>query len=134
MRLLVVRRGIWTLLAVSEGERCPLKDDLEKLEQRLPNDVAKIMRRFAHVAEHGLPRNKELCRHLEDGIFELKAQRSLIRVLFFLDEDRFVVCTHAVSKPKKRQLRSDMKKAKEMRDKYLEAKHRGRLEIVEELT
>ena len=133
MKLLIVRRDVWTILAVCEEERCPLYRDLEALGKRLPGDFAKIMRRFEHFAANGPPRNKELCRELEDGIFELKAQKGLMRVFFFYDEGRVVVCSHAVQKPKKKTLRTQISRARRARKAYLAEKSRDRLVIVKEV-
>ena len=133
MKLLVVSRNRWTVLAICSDTGCPLRDALDDLEEGLKEDGRKILRRFEAMAVNGPPRNKQLARPLGDKIFEIKAQRGLIRVFCFYDEGRMVICTHLVTKPKQRQLQAEMKKAKEIRKAYLAAKGKGRVEILEEL-
>lgn len=132
MKLRVVCRDVWTILAVCEEERCALQEDLEILEKRLPQDFAKIMRRFTHFASNGPPRNTEICREIEDGIFELKSQKGLIRVFFFYDEGRLVICSHAVAKPKPKRLSAEIRRAKHTRGAYRKAKGRAALSIEED--
>ena len=99
----------------------------------MAEDGRKILRRLDAMAVSGPPRSRQQGRGIGDGIFELKAQRGLMRLFYFFDEGRIVVCTHLAEKPKPKQLPTERKKAKEVRADYLCMKAEGRLEIVEEL-
>jgi len=133
MKLSIVRCDVWTILAMCEEGQCSLYQDLEGLGKRLPGDFAKIMRQLDRFATHGPPRNTEVCRELEDGIFEVRAPKGLIRLFFFYDEGRIVVCSHAAIKPKKKTLRTEISRARRARKTYLAAKIRDRLVVVKEV-
>ena len=55
-----------------------------------------------------------------------------MRVLCFFDEDRVVVCSEALPKPKPRGLAVAIERAARTRWRYLNDKRRGTLRIVED--
>ena len=133
LKALVVSRSRWTVLAICQGDTCPLLEDLENLEKGMAADGRKILRRLKSMAVDGPPRNMQLGRPVGGEIFEVKAQRGLMRVFYFYDEGRMVICTHLAAKPKKKQLAAEVGKAQRLRGEYLLAKAESRLQIVEEL-
>jgi hypothetical protein len=83
------------------------------------------------LAEFGRITDERRVRHLGDGIHELKT-RGGIRVLYFVDEGRVVVCTDAVRKPKSRQLAWLVRRSRTVRVTYVSAQRTGELRIVED--
>ena len=55
-----------------------------------------------------------------------------MRVLYFYDRDRIVICTEAMRKPKATELRGGIQRASRTRERYFDAKRRGALEIIQE--
>ncbi len=68
-------------------------------------------------------------RQLARGIHELKI-RGGVRVLFFFDEGRIVVCSEAMTKPKPKRQAVAVERAEHTRWRYLNDKRNGNLEIV----
>ena len=81
------------------------------------------------AAEQGVPKNPELCAPLGDKIFEFR--KSDLRVLFFYDEDRLIICSHGYRKRTQKVGRGEKERALVARDEYFKAQHDGRLEILE---
>jgi len=83
------------------------------------------------LAAFGRITDERRVRHLGDGIYELKT-RGGVRVLYFVNEGRVIVCTDALRKPKPRQLSWLMTRSVTVRASYLTAQRVGGLQIVEE--
>ena len=77
------------------------------------------------------PRNDEKSRPLADKIFEFKT-RGGIRIPYFYDKDRLVICIEAMRKPKKTELHAVIARALAARERYFEAKRRGAVEMIQE--
>lgn len=106
-------------------------DFAEQLTRDNPAEGARLMRAFARMATCGPPRNERRSRTLAHDVFELKTTGG-VRVLYFFDEGRVVVCSEAMLKPKQRGLESAVKRAARCRWRYLNDKRRGALHISEE--
>jgi hypothetical protein len=130
LKVVVVRRKRWSVLALCSGDGCPLLDDLSDERKAPREDGRKILRRLDSIAAAGPPRNAQQFRRLREGIFEIKG--GLLRVLCFFDGERFVIRTHLLRKPKKRELAAQIDRAQSLRAQYFEAKRAGMLRIVEE--
>src|ERR1700687_3898616 len=101
MRLRRVRRTRWDVLAVcSPRGDCPLLEYLVGLEAQLAADGRALLRLLAGVAEHGPPRHVEISHKIAGEIWEFISGR--LRVLWFYDEGRRVVCCHGFVKRAKR--------------------------------
>lgn len=132
MTLRILEQGIWTVMAVcdSRGD-CQVQAFLHELESDSPSDYRQVMALLHTTAMTGPPKSEMRSRSLGDDIFELKT-RGGIRILYFYDEGRLVICTEAVRKPKERELRGVKTRAVEARRRYLAAKQRDALETIEE--
>lgn len=115
------------LYALASEKRCPLLDFMAEQERRAPEDLAHFLRIVQYCADHGPPKNKEKCRSLGNDIWELKGKNG-IRVLWFWDEGRIIVCTHGFVKKQRRTPRREIEKARKQRDAYFVAKSAGILE------
>jgi phage-related protein len=77
------------------------------------------------VAEHGPPTMKSQCNTLGDGIFELKPPG--IRIPFFYDPGRraVIILTHVTKKQKLKMPRREIKQARRVRDRIIDAQAQG---------
>ncbi len=124
MKLLEVLPGPWTIMAIADDRGD--SDLLDYLASKEGTDEFEdIMSVLSSAAEHGPPPNKRKCRKLSSDIWEFKA--GLIRVFFFFDKGKIIVCTHGVDKPKPRVLQRQIGRAESIRGKYLVAKRNGTL-------
>jgi len=132
MKLRLISRGLWTVLAVcTDEERCNVLELADSLRHDDPGEYARLVRMFDHLSASGPPRNVRRSRALAHGIFELKTSGGT-RVLYFFDEGRVVVCSEAMPKPKQRGIALAIERAARTRWRYLNDKRRGDLRIVED--
>jgi phage-related protein len=126
-------RSTWTVLAIARSEtECELQ---EVLVQPDSNDLGSRM--FSLLSEElpvsGPPRSEEISKQLEGAIFEFRKtprRGPALRVLWFYDEGRVVVCTHAYWMTTQRTPPAEIDKARRLRSDYLLAKRRNSLRIV----
>jgi len=132
MKLRYVQRGIWTVLAICDDRGgCLVQEFIDHLETTSRSDFDQVMAQLRWTAVNGPPRNDKKSRPLADKIFELKT-RGGIRIPYFYDQDRLVICTEALRKPKKTELRAVITRAPAARERYFEAKRRGAVEMIQE--
>ena len=132
MKLQYVQRGIWTILAICDDRGgCLVQEFIDRLETDSQSDYDQVMAQLRWTAVNGPPRNDEKSRPLADKIFEFKT-RGGIRIPYFYDKDRLVICTEAMRKPKKTELRAVIARALATRERYFEAKRRGAVEMIQE--
>jgi phage-related protein len=136
MKLVRIARERWDVLAVvTPRDRCQVLDFLggPEASQRVARRHLLFFLRFI-LPETGPPRdNADLCKSLGEGIFELRRQPKgpKLRVLFFYDDGRRIVCTNAFVKAE-RTPRSEIELARDLRKRYFEAKFHRELHIQEE--
>ena len=132
MRLRCVQHGVWMILTVcNDRGGCPVQEFIDRLETDSQSDYDQVMAQLRWAAVNGPPRNDKKSRPLADKIFEFKT-RGGIRIPYFYDQDRLVICTEALRKPKKTELRAVIARALAARERYVEAKRRGAVEMVQE--
>jgi phage-related protein len=130
--LLRLGAGRWGEVLAPRTDRgdCELLDFLEGLG---PNDAKHrdwAMRLLCdHVPVAGPPKNDEVSKVLEDGIFEFR--HGPIRILYFYDhiDGAMVICTHGYYKRTRKAPRGEIKRAKAHRTAYRAAKDRGLLAV-----
>lgn len=128
MRLEIVRSGCWQVLAVcSERGHCPLLDFLGGLEGSLARDARRMLALLVRVAEHGPLRNTEISHQIEAAVWELRQGR--LRVLWFYDVGRIVVCSHGFVKRTSKVPAREVDLARANRARYLRARERRQIEI-----
>ena len=131
MHLRLITQDAWTILAIcATEERCDVLDFAEQLRRDDPAEGARLMRAFARMAAWPAA-NTRRSRSLAHDILELKTPGG-VRVLYFFDENRVVVCSEAMMKPKQRGLQVAVERAARHRWRYLNDKRRGSLHILEE--
>jgi hypothetical protein len=132
VRLLVIVRAEWLVVATVDARGgCPVRRFLEQLLRDAPAEHSHVIARLRELAKRGRVTDERKARHLGDGIYELKT-RGGVRVLYFVDEGRVIVCTDALKKPKPRQLSWLITRSVTVRASYLNAQRVGALRIVEE--
>jgi len=132
MHLRVISRDAWTVLAICGDEvRCDLLEFADRLRRDDPREYARVLRALGRIASHGPPRNVQRSRALAHGIYELKTPGG-VRILYFFDEGRVVICADAMTKPKSHGLSVAVERAARARWRYLNDKRRGALRIMED--
>jgi hypothetical protein len=132
MELHVIVRAAWLVVAPADARGgCPVRRFLEQLHRDAPTEHRQVVAGLRVLAELGRITDERRVTHLGDGIHELKT-RGGIRVLYFVDEGRVVVCTDAVRKPKSRQLAWLIRRSRAVRVMYVSAQRTGELRIVED--
>jgi len=132
MRLRVIVRAEWLIVTpVDARGGCPVQRFLEELGRDATAEHRQVLARLRELAKRGRITDERKVRHLGDGIYELKT-RGGVRVLYFVDEGRAIVCTDALRKPKARQLSWLVRRSKTVRASCLAAQRMGALRIVED--
>lgn len=111
--------------------KCPLLEFLAEAEQKWPDEWAKLAKRMERAADHGPPRNEEQCKQLAGDIYEFKTRGGL-RVLWFYEAGRMIICTHGFRKNVQKTPRQEIRRAQEWKAKYDVAKRQRRIKIIEE--
>lgn len=128
MRLEIVRGGCWQVLAVcTERGDCPLLEFLSGLEGVLTADALRMLKLLDRVADHGPPRNAEVSHQVGEAVWELIQGR--LRVLWFYDVGRVVVCSHGFLKRSQKTPAREVDLARANRARYLRARERREIEI-----
>ena len=96
----------------------PAKDFVLSLPMKMR---AKILRTIAMLEECGTDLREPHSKHLDDGIFELRAQvgTNITRVLYFFIIERRVILTHGFTKKTDKTPPGEIERAKRFRYEYL---------------
>ena len=102
----------------------PAKDFLINLEPKLR---AKIARAISRLEKNGTELREPFSKHLEDGIFELRATFSsnISRVLYFFFTGRTAILTNGFIKKTQKTPRTEIEKAKRYRDDYINRRNKN---------
>lgn len=131
MKLRKLYESQYTLHAACDDRgNAQLLDFLEGLGSNLRSNRDGILNLLDRCAKHGPPRNKDLKHHLGDGIFELIKGR--LRVLYFTDKGKLIICSHGLIKKSGNIPRRDIEAAKRIRERYEQARATNQLQILEE--
>jgi len=126
-------RDRWTVLAVARTEaECELRMVLAEPDA---NDLGIRMLALLRqqLPSSGPPHNEEISKRLDGDIYEFRKtpkRGPALRVLWFYDEGRIVVCTHGFWKTTQRTPPAEIEKAKKLRKEYLAAKRSNTVRIV----
>jgi phage-related protein len=137
MKLVRIACLYWDVLAVLDGRgRCPVLDYIDGLGANYAAAKRGLIRVLRiELPQNGPPaHNAQLCKPLGGGIFEIRRRPKgqKLRVLFFYDDGYRIVCTNAFSKAETTP-RTEVELARELRGRYLLARFRRMLEILEEV-
>ena len=128
MRLKQIGSGAWRILApCTERGDCELIEFLVALPPNLVKDGRRLIWLFDRVNVAGPPHDAEISRQEAPGLWAFRAGR--LRVLWFYDEGRVIVCSHGFVKRSEKAPRREIERALAARDRYRAAKAAGRLRI-----
>jgi phage-related protein len=113
----------------TRGE-CDLIEFLDSLGANLQGDGDHMLSLLERVSINGPPRNTEICHQIQNDLWEFIKGR--LRVLWFYDKGRIVVCTHGFVKSSPKTPKAEIAKATTVRAQYFAAKARNDLEIEED--
>lgn len=104
-----------TVLYVLTGSKCWAREYIDSLEDK---DKIKLLALLKRISDHGLPRNEEKFKLLDDGIFEIKSYQD--RLLCFYDRNKrnSLVITHGVKKKSQKLPKREIERAKDLRKAY----------------
>ena len=128
MNLLVVSKGFYTVFAIAKSRgHCELLDFLEGLGQTLQKDSDRMLALLDRVAMEGPPRNTEISHQIKGKLFEFIQGR--LRVLWFYDEGRVIICTGGFVKKGQKTPRGEIDHAIQLMDDYFEDKKKAQIQI-----
>lgn len=115
----------FTITALGEDDgSSELLDFIQDRQVLSAADEERLQDLFIRHGDHGQIRDLTKCRLLEDGIFEYKALDGG-RIAWFYEPGFLVICACGVVKKKQKADPEFIRRAKAMRDRYLEEKSRG---------
>jgi hypothetical protein len=119
------------LAVCSERGECPLIDFLIGLRGQLQDQGVRMLALIKLVAEDGPPRNPSQINHIRGTpIYEFI--RGDLRVFWFHDEGKVVVCSHGIVKRTQKTPAREIELAKRNHAEYMAAKRAGKLRLIEE--
>ena len=125
MILRTVSSGLYRVLAIcTERGECELLSFLGEMVGSIKKDAIRMANLLERTAKEGPSKRTEISHQLKDEIFEFIQGR--LRVLWFYDEGRVVVCTHGFIKKSKKTPRGEIQQAKEIHRRYFEDKAKGK--------
>jgi hypothetical protein len=134
MRLIRIRRHTWDVLAVCDDRGdCQVLDFLESLEANYDAAVDAMLALLRErVPVHGPPRRMPLTRDLGQDLFEFRREPKgkRLRVIWFFDTGRVVVCTTAFTKDDVAPPQ-EIARGVRLRGKYFSDQKKGRNVIIE---
>lgn len=100
----------------SNGD-CPVSDFIASLNKVMRY---KMMNKLDMLELYGNHPKGDFTKHLDDGIFEVRAQNKtdITRILFFFDKNRQIVLTNGFVKKTQRLPAAELEAAKRYRDDY----------------
>ena len=99
---------------------CPAEEYIESLDTKL---AAKVYRTLGILEENGPDLREPYSKHLDDGIFEVRAKVStnISRVLYFFYIGMRIILTHGFTKKVQKTPPLEIERAKSYRKEFLES-------------
>lgn len=130
IRRLLQGQSFTVYAACDARNDCELVEFLDGLGANLQDDADHMLELLERVSKNGPPRNKDICHQIQGDIYEFIKRR--LRVLWFYDEGRVIVCTHGFMKDTQKTPKAEIAKADHIREQYFAAKARNDIEIEED--
>lgn len=124
-------QGQYGVLVACDGRGVPtLLEFFGELGPNLEKDMDHMLQLLERVAASGPPRNTEVSHKIQGEIWEFI--KGSLRVFWFYDEGRVIVCTHGLVKKSQKTPKAEIAHAEQVRKDYFTAKQAGNLVIEEE--
>ena len=122
-------RGYDVDFFIRENGDCPVKEFLLSLDKKMR---AKLLVELDLLEENGPQLREPYSKHLEDGIFELRAKQGsdITRVLYFFFVGKKIVLTNGFTKKTQKTPRAEIATAKKYRAEYIERKESLSLSLI----
>ena len=120
----------WRIYAVcSDRGDCQVAEFLSTQPSNLEANRDRLIALLDHVVKNG-PRRlpDDICHQLADDIWEFITGR--LRVAWFYDEGKLIVCTHGFVKKSQKTKKSDIKRAVNAKNLYFKEKERNNLILI----
>lgn len=127
MELVRIKRVVWDVLAIADRRGRTVWDELR--EDSDPH-AQKMRALIQHTALNGPPHDQRKSKKLRDDIFEFRTgpkKGPQLRVFYFYDAGKMVICTHSVWK--REAVPEEIDRAVAWKNRYLLARERGELKI-----
>lgn len=132
MRVKVLAQGRFRVVAVMEGESCPVEEFLSNGEATTFGSRVGLAEMLQHVANEGLANVPSAWTHeanKESSIYEFK--KGPLRVFYFEGKNGDIaVCTSGIRKTGQKVDRQSVNRAVRAKDAYFDARRRDTLEVV----
>jgi phage-related protein len=116
------------LAVCSERGDCDLLEFLGELEGRLAKNRDRLLGLLERVAQAGVPQNAEVSHKLAGDVWEFI--QGDLRLLYFRDLGRVVICSHAFVKRGQKAPRAEVARAQTRCNQYRAACAAGTLEVI----
>lgn len=134
MELKVLLPGRWRITSpLSKGSMSVTEEFLTGLAASFESSANGLLVMMEQHSEHGPDHfNTAQCHYVDqrDQIYEYIKGR--LRLFWFEDEDRVVICMHGIIKKDQKTPRREIERAKRVKADYLRAKAQGSLIFIEE--
>jgi len=134
VELKVLLSGRWRILSpISKGAQSITEEFLDGLAASFQSNTAGLLVMMEQHSEHGPEQfNTAQCHYVDqrEQIYEYIKGR--LRLFWFEDDDRVVVCMHGIVKKDQKTPRRDIDRAKRVKATYMQAKAEGSLTFIEE--
>jgi hypothetical protein len=116
-------------LCDSRGD-CELLEFLASVGSRYAKDRTRLLALFDRIAEQGPARNDALSHHLSGDVWEFI--QGGLRVLWFYDAGRVVICSHGLVKKTRKIPPADIRRTQAGCNAFRLAQRLGRVEVVDD--
>ncbi len=129
MDLYLIESDLWTVYALDS-----VLMFLESIESQYSGMVAQLMPLLERVASDARgPRslNKKICHRVDEQGDIWQIRKGRIRVLWFYDEGRVIICAHAFLKKDNKTPKREKEQARSAKAAYLDARQAGRIRVID---
>ncbi len=110
----------YTIYGLEKDGHCAVEEFLSSVEKNDLDALDSLLALLERMANHGPGHNKQKFRDVGNDIYEFKAKH--LRICWFYDAGRMVICTHGFGKGAKKVQSREIKDAGKERKAYFEAK------------
>ena len=129
MLLFEILSAKFSVYAIGDSQNgCESRNFLSTLGANLQREGIRMLVCINRMAERGPDFSPDVCHQVEEKLYQL-SQGSL-RVLWFYDRDRIIICTHGFIKKTRKTPKNEKKHAKSLMGKYFEEKKSGSLKSI----